>query len=64
MWSALDQGAQILALENSGYGARHRNRQHLARLIIDAGLVIGAEAEAPNRRVEVRLVAGALKGGL
>src|SRR5260370_1884473 len=62
-WSAcLDiifehQIAQVLALEYLRDCARHRNRQHLPRLVVDARLVLGAEAEGADRRV-VRPVGG------
>src|ERR1039457_4868529 len=60
---ALDQGEEILALENSRNCARHRNRQHLARLVIDSGFVIGSETEAADWWIEVRLIVGALPEG-
>src|SRR5260370_37394003 len=67
-WSAcLDiifehQIAQVLALEYLRDCARHRNRQHLPRLVVDARLVLGAEAEGADRRAVGRVGGSAAPG--
>src|SRR5277367_6159174 len=49
------QITQVLALEYRRHRSRQRDRQHLARLVVDARFVLGTEPERPHRRVVVSI---------
>src|SRR5579863_9115353 len=53
------QVAQVLALEDARHRARQRNRQHLARLVVNSRFILGAQTERAHRRIVVSVVRAA-----